>query len=93
MSNQSQTGELTQSIHKVLLAPDVDWQTLIFEAACSKGLHKWMVNANWLLMGDIGVPTTSDLEAEVEAFVKDLVGNENKLFRETLVARIRNDVK
>lgn len=33
--------------------PDVDWKQLIFEAAYSKGLHKWMAERSWLLPGTI----------------------------------------
>ena len=38
-------------VRLVLSASDVDWRRLVFEAASSKGLHKWMAKRSWLLHG------------------------------------------
>ena len=33
--------------------PDVDWKQLIFMAAGSKGIHRWMAHRSWLLPGTV----------------------------------------
>lgn len=76
-----QAGIVPQSALTVLSAVDADWRNLMYEAAGSKGLHKWMARTNWLLTRDTDVPTGSDLEREVEDFVKSPVGEINYLQR------------
>lgn len=57
LSSTVETKFATLSIRRLvplcLKDPDVDWEQLIFEAACSKGLHQWMADRSWLLPGTI----------------------------------------
>ncbi|KAK2764992.1 hypothetical protein FQN54_008691 [Arachnomyces sp. PD_36] len=71
---QSEAGIVPRTAHTVLSAPDVDWRNLMYQAAGSKGLHKWMAGKNWLLSRDTDIPTNSDLEREVEEFLEGPIG-------------------
>lgn len=84
-----QAGIVPQSALMVLSAADADWRNLMYEAAGSKGLHKWMVRTNWLLSRDTDVPTISDLEREVKDFVKSPVGEISELSSEKLLQAIK----
>ena len=82
---------LTQTISVVLSAPDVDWRRLIFEAACSKGLHEWMVKVSWLLPGtraEWNDLSNASLTEEVDSFLAGMIGQKSWLSRETLVDAI-----
>lgn len=68
-----QARTVPQSALTVLSVADADWRNLMYEAAGSKDLHKWMARTNWLLTRDTDVPTILDLEREVEDLLRVLL--------------------
>lgn len=88
--NRFETETLAQPIQKFLSASDVDWRSLIFEAASSKGLHKWMINVNWLLRD---IPISPDLEEEVKDFFKDTVEQKKRISQDILIKAIKEKDK
>lgn len=48
LSAQS-TDPMILRFFKFVSSPHLDWRRFVFEAAHSKGLHKWMANRSWLL--------------------------------------------
>jgi hypothetical protein len=77
---------------QVLSAPDVDWRRLIFEAACSKGLHEWLAKVSWLLpdtraeWNDI---SNVSLTKEVDRFLAGIIGQNSCLSREILLDAVK----
>jgi hypothetical protein len=78
----------------VLLALDVDWRRLIFEAAYSKGLHEWMVKVLWLLpsiRGGWNDTLNVSLTKEVDKFLVGTIGQKSWLSWEILVDAIKTE--
>ncbi|PMD54947.1 uncharacterized protein K444DRAFT_596730 [Hyaloscypha bicolor E] len=90
-SPPSRTISLTQSIKLVLSASDIDWRRLLFEAASSKGLHKWMAKRSWLLHGTENEWSTrgNSLVEEVDGFLAGEIGQKSGLSWEILVDAIK----
>jgi hypothetical protein len=90
-SPPSRTISLTQSIKLVLSASDIDWRRLLFEAASSKGLHKWMAKRSWLLHGAENEWSTrgNSLVEEVDGFLAGEIGQKSGLNWEILVDAIK----
>ena len=68
----SRTDSLSQRTHLFLSSSDVDWRRHIFDAANSKGLHKWMAERSWLHAAsdeEWGRLRKAAMLEEVEAFM------------------------
>jgi hypothetical protein len=90
----SRKSSLSRSISSVLSTPDVDWRHLVFEAASSKGLHKWMAQRDWLLHGSRnGLQDLSSiaLPEQVMGFLAGTVGQKSNLTRERILDAIRTE--
>lgn len=92
-SSQFGMTSIAESMVMVLSALNVDWRRLIFEAAISKGTHKWMVKVSWLLRSKrsegIGIESISLVE-EVEGFLIGNIGEKSELNREVLLNVIQS---
>ena len=90
-STLSRTISLAQSIKLVLSASDVDWRRLLFEAASSKGLHKWMAKRSWLLHGTGSEWSArgNSLVKEVDGFLAGKIGQKSGLSWEILADAIK----
>ncbi|KAH0542351.1 hypothetical protein FGG08_003289 [Glutinoglossum americanum] len=88
----SRRDSLARSISLVLSTSDVDWRHLVFEAASSKGLHKWVAQRSWLLHGSgNGLQDLSSitLAKEVVKFLAGTVGQKSNLTRERILDAIK----
>lgn len=85
----SKQTPLTQVVEMVLSAPDMDWRRLVFEAACSKALHEWMVKALWLLPGTRGDISNISLTEKVDGILVSVIRRKSGFRREMLVDAIK----
>jgi hypothetical protein len=90
-STPSRPISLAESIKLVLSASDVDWRRLVFEAASSKGLHKWMAKRSWLLHGTGSEWSTRGdaLFEALDGFLAGEIGQKSGLSWEILVEAIK----
>ena len=76
LSAQS-TDPMIRRFSTFVSSPHLDWRRLIFEAASSKGLHKWMGNRSWLLQDDdpawLKLPNPAVIEETTTSFLQSNV--------------------